>query len=210
VRRPEPQPPPPAAGDPARAPVVVEADLSDEPRARERVGPRQALAGAALSVSGVALALVTLLWITDDPSADVAPDGLGTVASSQDSAPEPEPTEAPAAIAATPPAAPPPPPSPAVTTPPSPVVPVTVLNNSRRAGLAARAAATFEAGGWPVAQTGNFRGRIPVTTVYYDPGMEVSAQAFAETFDGVVRVRPRFATLPARGVVVVVTREFAT
>ena len=53
------------------------------------------------------------------------------------------------------------------------------------------------------------RCRIPVTTVYYDPGLEASARAFAERFEGIVRVRPRFATLPARGVVVVLTREFA-
>ena len=57
--------------------------------------------------------------------------------------------------------------------------------------------------------TGNFRGQIPVTTVYYDPGFEANARAFARAFDGMVRVRPRFATLPARGVVVVLTREFA-
>ncbi|CAA9324655.1 MAG: hypothetical protein AVDCRST_MAG07-1409, partial [uncultured Frankineae bacterium] len=92
---------------------------------------------------------------------------------------------------------------------PPPVVPVTVLNNSRRSGLAARGAAQFAAGGWPVAATGNFRGRIPVTTVYHDPGLEVSARAFAARFDGVARVRPRFAGLPARGLVVVLTREFA-
>jgi hypothetical protein len=55
---------------------------------------------------------------------------------------------------------------------------------------------------------GNFRGRIPVTTVYYDPGLETSAREFADAFEGVVRVRPRFEGLPARGVVVVLTREF--
>lgn len=93
--------------------------------------------------------------------------------------------------------------------PTSRVVPVTVLNNSHRTGLADRAAVRFERGGWPVSLTGNFRGQIPVTTVYYDPGLEASARAFAAAFDGIVRVRPRFATLPARGVVVVLTREFA-
>ncbi len=89
------------------------------------------------------------------------------------------------------------------------IVPITVLNNSRRPGLAERAAARFDRGGWPVKETGNFRGQIPVTTVYYDPGMEASARAFAASFEGIVRVRPRFATLPARGVVVVLTRDFA-
>ena len=60
------------------------------------------------------------------------------------------------------------------------------------------------------AAVGNVRGRIPVTTVYYDRGLEASARAFANTFPGVVRVRPRFETLPARGVVVVLTREYST
>jgi hypothetical protein len=86
--------------------------------------------------------------------------------------------------------------------------PVTVLNNRRITGLAARSAARFTGGGWPVAAVGNFRGRIPVTTVYYDPGLETAAREFAGAFDGVVRVRPRFEGLPARGVVVVLTREF--
>jgi len=99
--------------------------------------------------------------------------------------------------------------APGAGSPTSRVVPVTVLNNSNRTGLADRAAVRFERGGWPVSLTGNFRGQIPVTTVYYDPGMEASARAFAAAFDGIVRVRPRFATLPARGVVVVLTREFA-
>jgi hypothetical protein len=89
------------------------------------------------------------------------------------------------------------------------VVPITVLNNSKETGLAERAAARFDRGGWPIALTGNFRGQIPVTTVYYDPGLEASARAFAADFRGIARVRPRFATLPARGVVVVLTREFS-
>ena len=89
------------------------------------------------------------------------------------------------------------------------VVPITVLNNSNRTGLADRAAMRFARGGWPVRLSGNFRGQIPVTTVYYDDGLEASARAFARDFKGIARVRPRFATLPARGVVVVLTREFS-
>ena len=89
------------------------------------------------------------------------------------------------------------------------VVPITVLNNSNRTGLADRAAARFRRGGWPVRLTGNFRGQVPVTTVYYDPGFQAAARAFADDFAGIARVRPRFATLPARGVVVVLTREFS-
>ena len=99
-------------------------------------------------------------------------------------------------------------PAPAPTVAPPARRPVTVLNNSRIPRLAARGAERFTAAGWPVEAVGNFRGRIPVTTVYYDPGLETAAREFADAFEGVVRVRPRFEGLPARGVVVVLTREF--
>lgn len=186
---------------------------------------RRALGGAAVSVGGVLLGIASLLWVTDDPSQRLGP----TVRSELPPLAQPAPLDAedvpldppasPAPVAPSPvtlpsvspslPAPPEPSPSAAPESPASLVVPVTVLNNSRRDGLAARAADRFGRGGWPVALTGNFRGRIPVTTVYYDPGMEASARAFAATFDGITRVRPRFPTLPARGVVVVLTREFS-
>jgi hypothetical protein len=83
-----------------------------------------------------------------------------------------------------------------------------VLNNSRIDGLAARAAARFEAAGWPVAGTGNYRGRLSVTTVYHPPGQEAAAREFAARFPGVARVLPRTETLPGRGLTVVLTRDF--
>lgn len=85
---------------------------------------------------------------------------------------------------------------------------MTVLNNSRRSGLAADAAARFAAGGWPVRETGSVGGRIRATTVYYDPGQEASARAFAATFRGIERVLPRLEGLPGQGLTVVVTRDF--
>jgi len=195
------------------------------PVAAPRPTPARTLAGAALAVVGVCLGIVTLLWVTGEPAP--SPDAIAQdraiedpvaelpltqlpVAEERPAAPVPGPS--PPAGVAPPPApvaSPPPPPLPSpAAQAPSPVVPVTVLNNSRRTGLADRAAQRFEAGGWPVTATGNLRGRIPVTTVYYDAGLEASAQAFAAAFDGVARVLPRFAALPARGLVVVVTREF--
>jgi hypothetical protein len=165
------------------------------------------------------------LWVSEDPS-----DGLGPVVQAppaaasaakpaeqpgDQAAPDepvevpapPEPVVPPAQVEPAAPAASPPAASPRAARP-SDLVPVTVLNNSRQDGLADRAAARFRAGGWPVAATGNFRGRIPSTTVYHEPGQQAAARAFARRFAGVVRVRPRFATLPARGLVVVVTRDF--
>lgn len=96
--------------------------------------------------------------------------------------------------------------SPAV--PPSPV-PVLILNNTRVTGLAARAAATFRARGWPVRGTGNYRGgRVPVTTVYYAAGEEGIARLFATRFPAVRRVLPRPAGLPGSGLTVVLTPDF--
>jgi hypothetical protein len=97
---------------------------------------------------------------------------------------------------------------PATAEPVAQKLPVTVLNNSRRTGLAHRAAAQLEAGGWPIRQVGNFTGRIPVSTVYYAPGQAASAQALAEQYEAVRRVHPRFRGLPGSGLTLVVTREW--
>ncbi|MDQ3502283.1 MAG: LytR C-terminal domain-containing protein [Actinomycetota bacterium] len=193
-----------------------------------RLSPARALTGAVVSLAGVLLGVGTLLWVTDDPSKGPGPTVRAEPAPLAQDPPletesEPAPLPSvlllhpsvvvsasvvPAPVAPSPmsPAAPQPS---AGAAPPSLVVPVTVLNNSKETGLAERAAARFDRGGWPIALTGNFRGQIPITTVYYDPGLEASARAFAADFRGIARVRPRFATLPARGVVVVLTREFS-
>jgi hypothetical protein len=191
-----------------------------------RLSPARALAGAVVSVAGVLLGVGTLLWVTDDPSTRPGPTVRAEPAPlAQDPPPETESEPAPlpsvlllhpsvvVSASVVPPPVVPAPVAPSPTAPPPPppslVVPVTVLNNSKETGLAERAAARFDRGGWPIALTGNFRGQIPITTVYYDPGLEASARAFAADFRGIARVRPRFATLPARGVVVVLTREFS-
>jgi hypothetical protein len=185
-----------------------------------RLSPARAVAGAAVSVAGVLLGIGTLLWVSDDPSDGPGPvvqapppaAALGTQPESETAPVDPPPAPPlPVTSVAPAPAAPAPAQAAAAPAPPKPSleVPVTVLNNSRIDGLADRAAARFRAGGWPVAKTGNFRGKIPSTTVYYERGQQASARAFAARFGGIVRVRPRFATLPARGLVVVVTRDYA-
>lgn len=137
------------------------------------------------------------------------------------SAARPTPPASPASSAnpaATSPSPPTPGPTAAATTspgipaasPPATLLPVLVLNNSRIKGLAARAADIFRSGGWPVLGTGNLRGRVPVTTVYYPGGEEAAARLFAARFPAVRRVLPRPAGLPGSGLTVVVTREFPT
>ena len=197
--------------------------------------PARALAGALVAVAGVALGIGTLLWATDAPAGDPAvrpPDAIsagadtgtdgGTGTDGEPTFDEPA-VEVPADLPATEqppevpveaPAAPqPPPPPPAAAAPPAPAppveVPLLVLNNSRISGLADRAAADFRAGGWPVRDTGNSRGRIRATTVYYPPGQEAVARELARRFPAVQRVLPRLPNLPGDGLTVVVTRDYA-
>jgi hypothetical protein len=195
------------AADRAARPVTRAGRRARAPQPT-RLSPARALSGAAVSVAGVLLGIGTLLWVSDDPSQGPGPvvDSPPVATDSFVASPEADPAPVEPPVAVVPSAAAPAPP---VTAPAAPaLVPVTVLNNSRYTGLADRAAAQFRAAGWPVAATGNFRGRIPSTTIYYESGQEAAAREFASRFDAIVRVRPRFETLPARGLVVVVTRDF--
>jgi len=87
-------------------------------------------------------------------------------------------------------------------------IPVTVLNNSRRTGLAHRAAAQVSSKNWPIRDIGNFTGRIRVSTAYYAPGQEAEAHRLARDFPAIQRVLPRFNGLPGSGLTLVVTREW--
>jgi hypothetical protein len=170
----------------------------------ERVGPARAVAGAALALLGVLLAIGALLVFNGNSE----PKGTPTVASP----PLPSATPTPSASASSSPttsASPVP-----VVVPPTtpaaqaPIVAVRVLNNSRIQHLAARAAERFRAGGWPVPQTGNYSGgNIATTTVYYPPGQQASAERFAKQF-GIPRVALRFAGIPVPGMTVIVTRDY--
>jgi hypothetical protein len=85
-----------------------------------------------------------------------------------------------------------------------------VLNNSRISHLASRVAAQLAAKGWPIRRTGNFRGQVAMTTVYFAPGQKAAAQRLARDFSQVRRVRPRFAGLPGVGLTLVVTRDWSS
>ncbi len=83
-----------------------------------------------------------------------------------------------------------------------------MLNNSRRSGLAREVAAEVHAKGWPIAQVGNYRGRLAVTTVFYAPGQLAQARELAREFPQIQRIEPRFAGLPGHGLTLVVTRDW--
>jgi hypothetical protein len=68
--------------------------------------------------------------------------------------------------------------------------PVTVLNNSRRTGLAHAAAAQIHAKGWKIATIGNLQGLVPLSTIYYAPGHAAAAKHLAHDFSSVRRVEP--------------------
>ncbi len=162
-----------------------------------------AVSGAAVALAVVVLLVVGLLAAFGRPAGlpRAGPAAPTRVVATRDT---------PAAAAGTAAPAPPARPGPTASAAPSPPAPpaLLVLNNSRRPGLARRAARLFEDAGWPVRGTGNFTGRIPVTTVYYPDGQATLARRVAARFPGVRRVAPRFAGLPGSGLTVVVTREF--
>lgn len=193
-------------------PPVEEAPATREPYEGQRVGPARAAAGAALALLGVVLAIVALFVFNGGSE----PKGTPTVAAPPASSTRPTAapsTAAPSAAASTAASAASVRPSTAPAAAPpavAPVVPVTVLNNTRRSGFAKVAAARFAAGGWPVPMTGNYRGRISVTTIYFAPGQQASAERFAQQFH-VPRVLPRSALPgnPTSGTTVVLTRGYA-
>jgi len=91
-------------------------------------------------------------------------------------------------------------------------VPLIVLNQTSTIGLAAKAGATFQAGGWTVTSVGSLRNDVISTTAYYDPtvaGAQAAAEALQVQFPAVKRVLPKFAELPAGPIVVVLTSDYA-
>ena len=86
---------------------------------------------------------------------------------------------------------------------------ITVLNNSRATGLAAKAAKDFETRGWRITGTGNLGGRLAVTTVYYGTGQHDAAAALRAQFPAIKELAPRYPGLPGEGgLTVVVTRDY--
>lgn len=83
-----------------------------------------------------------------------------------------------------------------------------VLNNSRITGLAARAAQQFRDGGWVVASTGNYTGRLSETTVYYPSGDQGAAQQLARQYPQIHRVEPAPAGFSASQLTVVLTKDW--
>ena len=166
------------------------------------------------AVASVVVVIVLLLFLNSRSSSPGPAPGAVEAPPSSTPATAPAPSTSPSASASaspTPVQAPSPPPvsePPATTSPVVAKAPVTVLNNSRRSGLASDVAAQLRAKGWPIAKVGNYRGRIAVTTVYYAAGQLPQARELAREFPQIQRVEPRFEGLPGQGLTLVVTRDW--
>ncbi|RLV47571.1 LytR family transcriptional regulator [Nocardioides mangrovicus] len=73
---------------------------------------------------------------------------------------------------------------------------VEVFNNTKRKGLAGRAATRAKSVGWKVVGSDNWYGTIPTSTVYYPKAMARAAKVLARDL-GISRVEP--AVSPMRG-----------
>ena len=87
-------------------------------------------------------------------------------------------------------------------------VEVVVLNQTTKKGLAATVAKQLRDKGWTVVLTGNFRGQVPATTVYYPSGAQADAEAAAASLPTEPRVKPRFGNLSTTRLTVVVTDSY--
>lgn len=90
---------------------------------------------------------------------------------------------------------------------------VRVYNNSTIRGLAARAADDLTAAGWTVIEVGNYaQGTIPMTTAYYQEGIDQRADAEALGAEFGLRVQPRFPGIADvdPGLIVIVTNDYVS
>ena len=167
--------------------------------------------GIAVAVLGVAVLVVAIIALRH-PQGHTARAGAPTASPTRNTV-----TARPASSSAAPSTpAPSTPSSPSTSASPSvPAggkVPLVVLNQTSTIGLAAKAGATFQAGGWTVTSVGSLRNDVISTTAYYDPtvaGAQAAAEALQVQFPAVKRVLPKFAELPAGPIVVVLTSDYA-
>jgi hypothetical protein len=163
---------------------------------------------AVLAVSALVTAL--LVWRGQDPQAPVAAGNHATASSTASASVSPSATRSTSHPATTTPRAT----TPATATSTAPAattaagrLQVVVLNQTRRAGLAGKAADRLRAKGW-VVRTGNFSGNVPATTVYYPPGQQQEAAQVAAALPTSPRVRVRFGNLSTTRLTVIVTDSY--
>lgn len=101
-----------------------------------------------------------------------------------------------------------PPPEP-VTAPPELRLPVGILNATAVPGLAGRAQARLQDGGWTVPAIGDYSQGVEASTVFFPPGMEESAEALRAQFPEIARVEPTIAGLAQDRLIVILGDDYA-
>ena len=164
-----------------------------------------------LAVCAVTAILVGLfVWLgPDDSETKVLSARQSTPTSDAASPTETPPASSPAA--STPPPSSPAPAtsSPTVSAKPGPDRPeVVILNQSGGSGLAGKVADRVRDAGWTVNRTGNFRGTVSTTTVYYPSTMRGDALNLARALPGDPRVKERFSNLSQTRLTIVLTDDY--
>ncbi len=217
---PDPRDPAAVAAAHAEAAEAAQREAASRPAAgahRATHQPSRMLLPALIAFLGIgALTVGVIGWVHSD-----SPDQSGLVTRPSATASGPGSSSAPPSVSASPSStaseqtseAPTPSSTPSATPTPSATAPVVVvrapsvvLNQTRTVGLAARVAARLRADGWTVTGTGNWRGVVVSTTVYYPPGFESAARSLARVL-GVDRVRPRVAGMLTNRLTVVLTGD---
>ena len=166
---------------------------------------RERLTGIALAALGVAVLVIAVVALR-------SPNGHGVVAGQVTATPSATPKSSPKPSPTSTPTSKPPASSATSSRSAARKLPLVVLNNTAVVGLAERAKARFQAGGWKVSSLGNLTNTIVSTCAYYDPaapGALAAARALQAQFPKVKRVAPKFAQLPAGPIVVVLTRDYS-
>lgn len=172
------------------------------PTRRAVILPGWFVVGTVVLLLAAAGYLALVLSGGDEPDARPAAPTATSPAPSPAPTPSPSPTSSPTPT----PERATPTPSPTPTAEPEPArdLPVVVFNNTGRTGLAAQYAAQARSAGWDVTGVGNWRGRIPQSTVYHPAGQQAAAEQLARDL-GIGRVRERVAPMRADRLTVVLS-----
>lgn len=88
-------------------------------------------------------------------------------------------------------------------------LPVVIFDETRHREVVVAFRTALRAAGWDVAGTGPWVGNVPVSTVYYPPGMEAAARELMAAFPAVTRGRPAFPGVPTDKLTVIICEGFA-
>lgn len=146
---------------------------------------------------GVTLVVTGQWWSNSTDTETLAPENSRATVTPSMTVTEPSRTPSPSAST-------PAPTTPAPTTP-APVsrsATVSVFNNTKITGHAARTAQGARALGWKVSEVGNWRGSVPASTVYFPAPFEAEAKTLAQDLE-IARVQPTAAGMSTRGLTVV-------